>query len=137
MQWLKKYASTEFGVAFDYNRVYFVMLDNCLVNVEENFEGECQKYAYKTRKGMVPPDNELGTFYEKVQTLDHYSYFMSAGKLMLVALHGAAFNLHDPEIATLELQRAADQKLYFCAGIHRRQFLKISEKIANLGYFAV
>ena len=35
---------------------------------------------------------------------------------MLVDLQGAAYNLYDPEIATLELQSAADQELYFCAG---------------------
>ena len=65
---------------------------------------------------MVPPNDELGTLYEKARTLVHYSYFMSAGKLMLVDLQGAAYNLYDPEIATLELQSAADQELYFCAG---------------------
>ena len=64
----------------------------------------------------VPPNDELGTLYEKAQTLVHYSYFMSAGKFMLVDLQGAAYNLYDPEIATLELQSAADQELYFCAG---------------------
>ena len=42
-QRLKKYEPNEFGVAFDYNRVYFAMLDNCLVTVEEFAEGEFQK----------------------------------------------------------------------------------------------
>ena len=64
---------------------------------------------------MVPPNDELGALYEKAQTLVHYSYFMYAGKFILVDLQGAAYNLYDPEIATLELQSAADQELYFCA----------------------
>ena len=102
-QRLKKYAPTEFGVAFDYNTVYFV-------------EEEFQKYVTDTGKCMVPPKDELGTLYEKAQTLVRYSYFMSAGKFMLVNLQGAEYNLYDPEIEILELPSAADQKLYFCAG---------------------
>ena len=72
-QRLKKYAPTEFGVAFDYNRVYFGMLDNCPVTVKEFVEGEFQKYVYNTGEFMVPPNDELGTLYEKAQTLVHYS----------------------------------------------------------------
>ena len=34
-QRLKKYTLTEFGVAFDCNRVYFAIHDNCPVTVEE------------------------------------------------------------------------------------------------------
>ena len=115
-QRLKKYASTEFGVAFDYNRVYFAMLDNCPVTVEEFVEGEFQKYVNNTGEYMIPPNDELSTLYEKAQTLVHYCYFMSAGKSMLVDQQGAAYNLYDPKIATLELQNAADQEPYFCAG---------------------
>ena len=115
-QRLKKYATTEFGVVFDYNRVYFAMLDDCPVTVEEFAEGEFQKYVNNTGECMVPPNDELGTLYEKAQTLIYYSYFMSAGKFMLVDLQGAAHNLYDPEIATLKLQSAADQELYFCTG---------------------
>ena len=35
---------------------------------------------------------------------------------MLVDQQGAAYNLYDPKIAILELQNAADQEPYFCAG---------------------
>ena len=52
---------------------------------------------------MVPPNVELGTLYEKPQTLVHYSYFTSTGKLIFVDLQGAAYNLYDLEIASLEL----------------------------------
>ena len=41
---------------------------------------------------------------------------MSARKFMLVDLQWVAYILYDSEIATLELQSAAGQKLYFCAG---------------------
>ena len=58
VQRLKKYAPTEFGVAFDYNRVYIAMLDNCPITVEEFVEGEFQKYANNTGECMVPPNNE-------------------------------------------------------------------------------
>ena len=106
----------EFGVAFDYSRVYFAMFDNCPVTLEENAEGELQNYVNNTGECVVRRNDELGTLYEKSQTLVHYSYFMSAGKFMLVDLQRAAYNLYDPEIATLELQRAAGQELDFCAG---------------------
>ena len=115
-QRLKKYVRMESGVAFDYNRVYFAILDNCSVTVEEFVEGEFQKYVNNIGECMVPPNDELGTLYEKAQTLVHYSYFKSAGKFMLADLQGAAYNVYDPEIATVELQSSADQDLYFCAG---------------------
>ena len=60
---------------------------------------------------------------------------MSAGKLMLVDLKGAAYNLHDPEIATLELQSAADQKLYFCAGNLLKVAFKKFKKNHECGVF--
>ena len=115
-QQLKKYAPSGFGVAFDYNRVYFAMLDNWPVTVREYVEGEFQKYVNNTGECMVPPNDELGTLYEKAQTFVHYSYCLSARKFMLLDLQGAAYNLYHPEIATLELQSTADQELYFCAG---------------------
>ena len=34
-QRLKRYVPSAFIVAFDYNRVYFAMLDNCPVTVED------------------------------------------------------------------------------------------------------
>ena len=51
-QQLKKYAPTEFGVTFDYNRVYFAMLDNYPITVEEFVEGEFQKYVNNTGECM-------------------------------------------------------------------------------------
>ena len=67
---------------------------------------------------MGPPKDELRTLYEKAQTLVHYSYFMSAFifYVMLDDLQGAVYKLYDSEIATLELQSAADPELYICAG---------------------
>ena len=63
--------------------------------------------------------------YEKAQTLVHYSYFMSAGKFMVVDLKGAVLSLYDPEITTLELLSAADQEFYFCAGHLSRMVSKM------------
>ena len=56
-QRLKEFAPTQFGVAFDRDRVYFAMLDNCSVTVDEYAEGEFQKYDNNTGECMVPPMN--------------------------------------------------------------------------------
>ena len=55
---LQKYVPTEFGVAFDYNRVYFSMLDNCPVTAKERPEGEFQKYVNNIGKRIVPSKDE-------------------------------------------------------------------------------
>ena len=68
MQWLEillKYVPTEFGVAFDYNRVYFAMFDNCPVTVQEYVEGEFRKHVNNTGECMGTLKDELGTLYEK------------------------------------------------------------------------
>lgn len=87
--WLKKYAPTEFGVAFHYGRVQFAMLDNCPVTVNKSSEGQFQKYVNNTGQCMVPPKYELGTLYEEAETLIHYSCF-TAGKFMLFDLKETA-----------------------------------------------
>ena len=89
VQRLKKYPPTEFRVAFD-NRVYFAMLDNCLIAVEEYVEGEFQKCVNNTGECMIPPNDDLGILSKKAQTLVHCSYFMSARKFMFVNLQRAA-----------------------------------------------
>ena len=66
-QQLKKYAETEFAVTFDYNRLYFAMLNNCPVTVEKYVEGEFQKYINNMGECMVPPIDELSTLYEEAE----------------------------------------------------------------------
>ena len=92
------------------------MFDNCSVTVEEYIEGMFQKYVSNTVECMCRPTDKLGTLYEKGQTLVYYSYFMSTRKFMPLDFQGAAYNLYDPEIATLDLKSAADPGRYFCAG---------------------
>ena len=60
-QRLKKYAPPELGVALDYNRVCFAILDNCPVIVKKYVEGEFQKYVNSTGESMIPPNVELNT----------------------------------------------------------------------------
>ena len=61
VQPLNKYVPTKFGVAFDYNRVHFSMLDNCLVTVKESPEGEFQKYVNNIDEPIVPSKDEQST----------------------------------------------------------------------------
>ena len=65
-QRLKKYAPTEFGVEFNYNRV---CNDRYLPS---NCQGVRKRrvskiYVNKTGESMVQPNNEPGTLYEKAQ----------------------------------------------------------------------
>ena len=135
VQRLKKYAPTKFWLAFNYNRVYFAMLDNCPMTVEEFVEGEWQKYFNNTCECIVPPNDEPGQLYEKAQTLVHYSHFISAGKFMLIDLQEAAYNIHDPKIATLEQQSAANQELFSCAGNSSKVVLENFKKNYKCGVF--
>lgn len=86
---------------------------------------------------MGPRNDELGTLDEKAETLVAYSYFMPAGKFILVNLQRAAYILYDAKIATSELLSNADQELYFCDGNLSKMALKISRKTKNVRYIAV
>ena len=54
---------------------------------------------------------------------------------MLIDLQGAAYNVYDPEIATLELQSAADQELFSCAGNSLKVVVENFKKNHKCGVF--
>ena len=132
---LKIFVPIEFGVAFDYNRVYFAIFDS--VTVEEYIEGMFQKYVNNTGEFMSPPKDELGTLYGKGQTLVYYSYFIFTRKFVPLDFQGAAYNLYDQEIATLELKSAADPERYFCTGNFSKMVFENLKKTTNVEYFVV
>ena len=134
VQRLKKYPPTEFGVAFD-NRVYFAMLDNCLIAVEEYVEGEFQKCVNNTGECMVPPNDDLGILSEKAETLVHCSYFMSARKFMFVNLQRAAIIIW-PRNYTFRTAKCCWSKgLFLCWEVIKSSFWKFREKSQIWGVF--
>ena len=54
---------------------------------------------------------------------------------MLIDLQEAAYNIHDPKIATLELQSAANQELFSCAGNSSKKVLENFKKNYKCGVF--
>ena len=114
-QRLAKKAPSEFGHTFEYNRVYFGMIHQEPVTVEEYVDGEFIKYVNNDGECIESPQDDLTSIFQKAQTLCHFSLEMSAGKLMLLDLQGSAYKLYDPEIATSDLQNENDE-FYFCAG---------------------
>ena len=69
---------------------------------------------------MGPRNDELGTLDEKAETLVTYSYFMSAGKFILVNLQRAAYIFYDAKIATSELLSMLIKSFISVMGIYRR-----------------
>ena len=77
----------------------------------------------------------IGTLYENVKILLHYSYFISARKFIFVKLQATAYNEYDPKITTLKLQGSPDQEIYFCSG--KMAWEDGLEKNKNVGSFIV
>ena len=96
-------------------KVFYSVLDELPVTVEEFVPGEFQKYVNNdgTCYALVTEDHQ--EVYAKAECLAYFSYTYSETKLMVVDLQGSMFKLYDPEIATSELTSDTD-KSYFCTG---------------------
>lgn len=118
-QRLSKHAPEEFGHTFHYNRVYFSILDEEPITIEEHIDGQFVKYINNDGFSAYPPENcdeDVKSIYEKAGTLVHFSLHVSEGKFMITDIQGSAYDLYDPEIATTNLTDDNDGEFLFCAG---------------------
>ena len=106
----------EFGDSFQYGKVFYSVLDDIPVTLEEFVPGEFRKYVNNNGACLTSPVEACDEVFAKAQCLVHYSYVFTKRKMMLVDLQGSMFQLYDPEIATTELTTENADEYYFCAG---------------------
>lgn len=106
----------EFGDSFQYGKVFYSVLDDLPITVEEFVPGEFRKYVNNNGACLTSPGDACDEVFAKAQCLVHYSYVFTEQKIMLVDLQGSMFQLYDPEIATTELTSKNSDEFYFCAG---------------------
>lgn len=106
----------EFGDSFQYGKVFYSVLDDLPITVEEFVPGEFRKYVNNNGACLTSPGDACDEVFAKAQCLVHYSYVFTEQKMMLVDLQGSMFQLYDPEIATTELTSKNSDEFYFCAG---------------------
>ena len=104
-----------FGDTFSYGKVFYSVLDELPVAVEEFVPGEFQKYVNNDGTCYAPVMEDHQEVYAKAECLVHFSYAFSEKKMLLVDLQGSMFKLYDPEIATSQFTSDTDES-YFCAG---------------------
>ena len=107
---------TNFGDSFQYGKVFYSVLDDLPVTVEEFVPGEFRKYVNNNGACLTSPEEACNEVYAKAECLVHYSYVLTERKMMLINLQGSKFKLYDPEIATSELTTETPDEYYFCAG---------------------
>ena len=107
----KKDVIALFEPTMKYNRIFFGMIGDECVTVEEYIEGKFTKYL--NNNGDIFGD-EGDVYLEKAENLVHYSHRTSEKELMLLDIQGCGNILCDPEIASKRLY--ADQEMLFCTG---------------------
>ena len=118
-QRLRKHAPEAFGQTFQYNKVFFSLLDGEPITIEEYIDGQFVKYVNNDGFTAVLPDDcseEVKSIYQKAGALVHFSFQVSDGKFMVSDIQGSSYNLYDPEIVTAELTDECDGEFLFCAG---------------------
>ena len=101
-----------FGQTLKYNKVFFGMIGDECITIEEFIEGRFKKYV--NNNGNICGD-QVDHFCQKAECLVHYSYYTSKKELMLLDVQGCNNILFDPEIASKSLF-ADNQELLFCTG---------------------
>jgi hypothetical protein len=121
-QLTKKFSSKlpkSFGKSFSYNKVFFAMYDGQPVTVEEFVPGTFTRYinndGQRTQEKEDRSDDQ--EVYDKAESLVHYTYTASKGKLMLLDIQGSEYTLYDPEIATSEIFDDEDEVLFCCGNL--------------------
>ena len=105
-QRLEGNAPKEFGETFVYGKVYFSIFEGEPVTVEEYADGDFVKYVNNDGNCGAPvPDDRanLQIFYDKFETLVHFTNSVTEEKMMLLDIQGSGFQLYDPEFETKEL----------------------------------
>ena len=85
------------GNTFSYSKVFYSVLGELPVTVEEFVSGEFQKYVNNHGTWYAPLTEDHQEVYAKAECLVHFSYTFSKKEMMLVDLQGS---MYDPEIAT-------------------------------------
>ena len=89
---------SSFGDTFSYSKVFYSVLDELPVTVEEFVPGKFQKYVNNDGTCYAPQMEDHQEVYAKAECLVHFCYTFSEKKMMLVDLQGSMFKLYDPEI---------------------------------------
>lgn len=119
---MSKKAPGTFGNTFFYNKVYYTKFEDQHGTIEEYVNGNFVKYVNNNGHCVLPPESSTQdekVIYEKAETLVHYSYALSEGKMMLIDIQGSGYALCDPEIATESLKDDDDNEnseILFCCG---------------------
>ena len=102
---------TDFGETFSCKKVFMGKTDDGeYVTIEEYIDGDFVKYI--NNNGDICEDGDIC---DKAQAFAHFTYEKSEGKLIVLDIQGAGYNLYDPEIASLHL--LGDEGNYmFCTG---------------------
>ena len=115
LRWCVKTAPPEFGETLQHGKVYFGFLNDVPVTVEEFIDGQFAKYINNGGKCKSLLPGDMKCFYQKAQSLTHYSFEPPKRKFMLLNIQGSMYNLYDPEIATSELLDG-EGEIYFFSG---------------------
>lgn len=104
----------DYGNTFFYSEVFLGKDENeDVVTIEEFVEGEFVKYI--NNNGVVCENTGIpSTLSLKAQSLVHFSFEKSGGKIMLLDLQGSGYHLFDPEIASRDV--AEGDEYLFSAG---------------------
>ena len=106
----------EYGKTFEYGSVYFAMYGSQPVTIESFVGGTFSKYVNNDGDCQVHQNDEIQVIFDKAQTLVHWTYEFSKGRLMLLDIQGVDYSLYDPEIASPRLTQDDSEELNFCAG---------------------
>ena len=101
-----------FGPAFKYNKIYMGRTDGGeYVTVEEYINGTFVKYI--NNNGVLCLTDDMVC--DKAQCFAHFTFEKSEGRLIVLDIQGAEYNLYDPEIASSQLLND-DGSFQFCTG---------------------
>jgi len=106
---------SSFGDTFSYDKVFYSVLDELPVTVEQFVPGEFKKCVNNDGPCYAPLMEDHQEVCTKAECLAHFSYTFSERKMMFVDLQGSMFKLYDPEITTYKFTLDTDES-YFCAG---------------------
>ena len=101
---------------FQYETPFLSTLDGEPITVEPFVSGEFIKYINNDGLPSSCENGNKKVFFEKAETLTHFSYEESDEKLLLVDLQGSDYHLYDPEIATTDDLNNNSTERFFCVG---------------------
>ena len=109
--------SSTFGDTFSYGKVFYSLLDELSLTVEEFVPSEFQTYVNNDETYYAPVMEDHQEVSAKAECLVHFSYTFSEKKIMLVALQASMFKLYDPEIATPQFTSVTDESYFFAGNL--------------------